>query len=479
MGERLPEGPVTIVFSDVAGSTDLRTERGDVAAHRILRSHEDVVRRCVAAHDGREVKALGDGFMLAFASVRKALECAISIQQALAERNAESPGEEVRVRIGVNTGEVVVEGEDLYGQAVNAAARIAAKAATGEILVSDIVRQLTGSASGFTFTDRGEQRLKGFPEPWRLHTLSAVRASAPAGPVGRTPFVGRQSERVELRGVLAQVQAGVGAMVMIGGEPGVGKTRLAEEVARRCEREGFLVYTGNCYEAAGAAPYIPIVETYEQGLARSPGPAAFRRFLGEQAPQIAKLLPRLRELCPDIPAPVELPPEQERRFLFNSMWEVLARTARIKPTLLVFDDIHWADEPTMLMIQHIAERIAEVPLLVVCLYRDSELDVGRPLSRTFAELTRRRLAQRMPLKRLPADSVAEMLRALAGQEPPPGLVEVIYAETEGNAFFTEEVFKHLREEGRLFDAAGQFRIDLSADDLDVPEGVRLVVGARL
>ena len=107
MGEPFPEGPVTILFSDVEGSTDLRTERGDTVAHRILRRHEEVVRRCVAAHDGREVKALGDGFMLAFASVRKALDCAVAIQVGLAERNADSPGEEVQVRIGVNTGEVV------------------------------------------------------------------------------------------------------------------------------------------------------------------------------------------------------------------------------------------------------------------------------------------------------------------------------------------------------------------------------------
>ncbi len=112
-------------------------------------------------------------------------------------------------------------------------------------------------------------------------------------------------------------------------------------------------------------------------------------------------------------------------------------------------------------------------------HRDSELDVGRPLSRTFEELTRRRLAHRMSLRRLPAESVTDMLRALAGQEPPSGLAQVVYAETEGNPFFVEEVFKHLAEEGRLFDADGRFRTDLAAEDVDVPEGVRLVVGARL
>jgi class 3 adenylate cyclase/tetratricopeptide (TPR) repeat protein len=482
MGEWFPEGPITILFSDVEGSTDLRTERGDAAAHRILRSHEDVVRRCVAAHDGREIKALGDGFMVAFASARKALACATAIQQGLEERNIECPGEELRVRIGVNTGEVVVEGEDIYGQAVNAAARIASRAKGGEILVSEIVRQLAGSGPEFAFVDRGRCRLKGFPDRWHLYGVVSDMAQ-PADPSAafarRTPFVGREAERAELRQLIAQVKGGTGALVTIGGEPGVGKTRLAEELAIRCAREGFQTFVGHCYEMAGAQPYIPVVEAYEQALARAPTPQAFREFLADEAPEIARLVPKLRQLCPDIPPPLDLPPEQERRYLFNSVWEVLARTARAQPVLLVLDDIHWADEPTMLLVEHLAERIGEVPVLMVGLYRDSELAAGRPLSRTFEELTRRRLARRMPLKRLQHDVIAQMLQGLAGQEAPPQLVDVLYAATEGNPFFTEEVFKHLVEEGRLFDQEGRFRTDLSPRDLDVPEGVRMVVGARL
>ncbi|MGH9011692.1 MAG: ATP-binding protein, partial [Acidimicrobiia bacterium] len=260
---------------------------------------------------------------------------------------------------------------------------------------------------------------------------------------------------------------------------GVGKTRLSEELMRQAEREGLQSFVGHCHEMAGAQPYIPIIEIFEQALTRAPSPLAFRQYLGEDAPEVARLVPRLRQLCPDIPPPLELPAEQERRHLFNSVWEVLARTARTQPSLLVLDDLHWADEPTMLLVQHLAERAADVPLLIVGLYRDSELDVGRPLSRTFEDLIRRRLAHRMTLQRLPEATVAQMVAGLAGQKAPPRLVEVLYAEAEGNPFFTEEVFKHLAEEGRLFDADGSFRTDLSVDELDVPEGVRLVVGHRL
>ncbi|MDQ3944070.1 MAG: AAA family ATPase [Actinomycetota bacterium] len=481
MVERFPEGPVTILFSDVEGSTDLRTGRGDAVAHRILRSHEEVVRRCVGAQEGREVKALGDGFMVAFASVRRALACAISIQQGLEDRNAEAPGDEVRVRIGINTGEVVVEGDDMYGQAVNAAARIASRAKGGEILVSEIVRQLAGSGPEFTFADRGRYRLKGFPDRWHLYGVvyeAARPTESGSSFADRTPFVGREAERAELRPFIAQTKAGTGAFVIVGGEPGVGKSRLAEELAIRCIRDGFQTFVGHCYEM-GAQPYIPIVEVFEQALAQADSPQAFCQFLGDEAPEVARLVPKLRRLCPDIPPALELPAEQERRYLFNSVWEVVVRAARSRPMLLILDDLHRTDEPTMLLIQHLAERITEAPVLILGLYRDSELEAGCPLSRGLEELTRRRLARRMRLEPLPREGVAQMLADLAGQEPPPRLADVIYAETEGNPFFTEEVFKHLVEEGRLFDAQGRFRADLSVDDLDVPEGVRLVVGARL
>src|SRR5207302_6146607 len=145
-----------------------------------------------------EIKALGDGFMVAFGSVRKALTCATAIQQGLEERNADSPHEKLKVRIGINTGEVEAEGDDIYGQAVNAAARIASRAKGGEILVSEIVRQLAGSGPEFTFVDRGRYRLKGFPDRWHLYGVSydtARRADSGAVFVERTPFVGRESER--------------------------------------------------------------------------------------------------------------------------------------------------------------------------------------------------------------------------------------------------------------------------------------------
>jgi tetratricopeptide (TPR) repeat protein len=265
---------------------------------------------------------------------------------------------------------------------------------------------------------------------------------------------------------------------MIGGEPGVGKTRLAEELLLEARQRGVLALTGHCYEMEGASPYIPFVEILETAARVVPA-TALRDALGDAAPEVARLMPELRRLFPDIPPPLELPPEQERRYLFNCFLEYLQRAAQIQPLLLTLEDLHWGDDSTLLLLQHIAQQLSRMPLMILGTYRDVELDVGRALARALEELLRQRLAHRIALRRLPEAGVAAMLEALSGQEPPAPLVQAVYGETEGNPFFIEEVFQHLAEEGKLFDAQGRWRPGLRVSELNVPEGVRLVIGRRL
>ena len=156
----------TILFTDVEGSTAMTQRLGDAKARDLLREHERTVRGALKAHGGSEVKTMGDGFMASFSSATKALECAIAMQRAFAQRN-ESAEEPVMVRIGLNAGEPIAENDDLFGTAVNEAARITATAKGGEILVSNVVRELA-KGKDFLFTDRGEATLKGFDEPVRL-----------------------------------------------------------------------------------------------------------------------------------------------------------------------------------------------------------------------------------------------------------------------------------------------------------------------
>jgi class 3 adenylate cyclase/pimeloyl-ACP methyl ester carboxylesterase len=167
-GAEAPAGGFcTILFTDVESSTALTQRLGDAGAREVLREHERIVREALKSHGGSEVKALGDGFMASFSSATRALECAIATQRAFAEHNESNPDTPIRVRIGLNAGEPIAEEEDLFGTAVNLAARIAAQAAGGEILVANVIRELA-AGKGFLFADRGETALRGFEDPVRL-----------------------------------------------------------------------------------------------------------------------------------------------------------------------------------------------------------------------------------------------------------------------------------------------------------------------
>jgi class 3 adenylate cyclase len=156
----------TVLFTDVESSTALTQRLGDAKAREVLRTHERIVREALKAHSGSEVKTMGDGFMASFSSATRALECAIAMQRAFADHN-ESAEERIRVRVGLNAGEPIAEDEDLFGTAVILAARIAAKAEGGEILASNVVRELV-AGKGFLFSDRGDVVLRGFEDPVRL-----------------------------------------------------------------------------------------------------------------------------------------------------------------------------------------------------------------------------------------------------------------------------------------------------------------------
>jgi class 3 adenylate cyclase len=174
----------TVLFTDVAGSTSMMQRLGDARGRAVLREHERITRQALKAHGGTEVKTMGDGFMACFSSATGALECAIALQRAFAEWNADvgaalappqgaassAPTEAVRIRIGLNAGEPIAEEQDLFGTAVILAARIAAKGEGGEIVVSDTVRGLV-AGKGFLFSDRGDVVLRGFEDPVRLYEV--------------------------------------------------------------------------------------------------------------------------------------------------------------------------------------------------------------------------------------------------------------------------------------------------------------------
>lgn len=295
----------------------------------------------------------------------------------------------------------------------------------------------------------------------------------------RTIFVGREPERALLRSKLEAAQRGNGRVVMIVGPPGVGKTRLAAETGAEATKKRVTTLYGSCYDRDDVMPFIPFVEILEAALNQAQNLEVFRQALGPEAAEMTRFLPQLRRLFPEIPAALELPPEQSRRILINAATEILARSARNGPLLLVLDDLQWADDATLGLLTHLANVVANMPVLIVATYRDSDLDPAKPLARALDELIRRHLLEWISLAGLPPHGVAEMLQALSGREPPESLVQLIHSETEGNPFFVEELYWHLAEQGKLMDTAGEFRRDLELPNIDIPQSIRVVIGRRL
>ena len=475
----LPEGTVTVLSTDLVGSTLINQRLGDEAAGSLEREIADLAQAQVEKQRGVVITSAGDGLMVAFQSARRAVVCAQEIQRGIARLNRSLPEVTLALRIGLHTGEVVNDEGALHGETLIIAKRIESVAPGATILASDTVRGVLGTARA-ELEDRGEFSLKGIETPWRLWEVPWADAESTGILPGsaRTPFVARGPERARVLRAVERARDGMGTLLLLVGEAGVGKTRVVEEATTEARRLGLRVLTGHCVDQQGAPPYLPTIEHLEEA-ARQVAPDAFRRALGENAPEIAKLMPELRVRYPDIPEPVTLPPEQERHYLLRGLSEFVERAARTTPLILVFEDLHWADESTLLLVQHMAQRLAHVPILVLGTYRDAELKPGRPLAAVLPALLRQRLAEEIVLRRLGEDGVAALLEGRAGSKPPAELVALVYAETEGNPFFVEEVFRHLHESGKLFDESGQWRTGVRIGDTEVPRSVGLVIGQRL
>jgi predicted ATPase len=239
------------------------------------------------------------------------------------------------------------------------------------------------------------------------------------------------------------------------------------------------VLAGHCSEHDEAVPYLPFVEILEGYVERISSPDVLRTLLGEEGPELARLLPKLNRILPDLPPPLELPPQRARRNLFNCFCDFVARVAREQATLLILEDLHWADDSTLALLGHLTQRLSRLPLLVAGTYRDAELNISDALAKMLENLLRGRLATALTLTGLRREEVADMLSSLSGQAPPAAIAAEFHREPEGNPFFIEELFRHLEEENRLYDSDGIFHTELRVAELEVPRSVRLVVGRRL
>jgi class 3 adenylate cyclase len=296
-------------------------------------------------------------------------------------------------------------------------------------------------------------------------------------------FVGRREEMDALKESLEGALSGKGSLAMLVGEPGIGKTRLAEEFGVYAGLRGAQVLTGHCYEGEASLPYRPFIEAFRQ-YTRSRPDAELRTQLGPGAPEIATLVSEIRQRFPDIEEAPKLDPEAERLRLFESVTEFLRNASAAQPIVLHLDDLHWSDKPSLLLLQHLAQRTARDRLLILGAYRDVELERTHPLAETLGALRRLPNFRRVLLRGLPQESVVDLLTVIdPSEEGAPArqaLAAALHQETEGNPFFIREVLAHLIETGKIVHEGGRWVGKVtSIADLGIPEGVREVIGRRL
>ena len=286
-------------------------------------------------------------------------------------------------------------------------------------------------------------------------------------------FVGRERELAKLRRALDAALEGRGSFYLIGGEPGIGKSRLADEVSREARVRGALVLWGRCWEAGGAPAYWPWVQALRAHIAEA-SDQALRAQVGPRGSEVSQVLPELRQRLPDLSAPSSPQSEGARFRLFDATTEFIRRAAADVPIVLVLDDLHAADTPSLLMLRFVAAEVGDASILILGTYRDVEIGPHHPLDVTLNELSRQQASRVIRLQGLDESQVSRLIESGAGTTPSRKAVAAIHRGTAGNPLFVGELVQLLVTEDRLEDAAGG-----PGARLGIPRGLHEVIERRL
>ncbi len=340
----------------------------------------------------------------------------------------------------------------------------------------------------------GEYKLRGLAEVEAIHELVAADLPSTFPPLRvqdietspttslrelvRGKLVGRASELQQLKRHWDLAQQARGHLILLSGEPGVGKTRLAQDLIAYAQAGGATVLRGGCYEFEAATPYLPFVEGFRE-WAHWQGNDRLRALLGPTAPEIAKLAPEIEARLGGLSAGASLSPAEERLRLFDNVARFLQSLAATQGLLVFADDIHWADQGTLSLLHYLLRHLKDHRVLILAAYRETELDRAHPLAAALVEWNRERLADRLALGRLSRADTGALLATLFGQDSvPDDFAAALYRETEGNPFFIEEVVKSLIEQGEIVRADGEWN-RREGRELAIPQSVKEAIGRRL
>ena len=494
----------TFLLTDIAGSTRL-WEAAPTAMVDALVRHDAIVREVVTDHGGAVIKPRGEGdsTFSVFARPAEAAAAALALQAALAAEVWPLPTP-IRVRMAIHAGEAVSLDGDYYGPVVNRVARLRGSATPGQILVSEAAAELIAGqlAGGARLVPIGQQPLRDLSQPEYVYRLQCPPAegSQESGPEHETPawravpvpfparlttfpesgFVGREAELAVLRQRASDVGEGGVGLVLVSGEPGIGKTRLAAEAARAAHQAGMIVLYGRCDEEL-SIPYQPFVEALRHYIEAAPQ-ELLDRFAARNGGDLARLIPALAERAAWLSTPAASDPEAECYLLFEAVSRLLEVAGSQAPVVLVLDDLHRADRNTLLLIRHALESTVRLRLLMIGTYRHSDVSRRHGLPEFVTGVARHSATERLRLAGLDEAELRRFVGDLAGASldvEAEALVDWLRRETDGNPFFTDAMLRHLVDSGAVVHSDGGWKVTTAIEELKPPESVIEVIQQRV
>ena len=484
---------VTVLFTDLVGSTELASSLTPEAGDELRRRHFSALRQAIAESGGTEVKNLGDGLMVVYPAASSALSCAVAMQQAVDRDNADAE-RPLGLRVGLSAGEATREANDYFGDPIVEAARLCARAEAGQILASDLVRANAGRRTPHAFSSLGELSLKGLPDPVQTLEVSWEPLEAGALTAGTVPLptrlvhrpgvgvIGREHELALLEAAAKRVASGAGReVVLVAGEPGQGKTTLVAEIARQCHEAGMTVLLGRCDEEVGS-PYRPFHEALTQYVAHA-DESLLRSHVAAHGPELARLVPALHQRLGELPPRRPQTPTPSGTCSTRRRWACSRRRAGSLRS-------SWSSMICTGSTSRASSSCAtswntsSASLLILGTYRDGELSAGHPLTEGLAALHREPAGvSSIDLKGLDDLGVLAYMESAAGHEldgAGVALAHDLYRETDGNPFFVAEVLRSLSESGAIVqDATGRWTAANGEGSLALPNSVRAVIGTRV
>ena len=486
---------VTFLCTDIEGSTQLWEQHPD-AMRASLARHDAILGEAVACHGGSIFKTTGDGAYAVLETPTDAIGAAVAAMRAL---DAEPWGETgpLTVRMGIGTGEVEQRDGDYFGLALNRTSRLMSAAHGGQVVVAGATADLLGDdlPPDVELVDLGFHRLRGIERPEQVHQLVAagLRTEFPplqsidafaSLPEVRPSFArvtdelsGRSEELERLEDAWSRASRGGRRVVLVAGDAGIGKTRLIGELANLVVAQDGAVLYGRCDEDT-VVPYQPFVEALQPYVAAYP-PAVLHERLHGLEQELTRLFPDLAGRVRAAPYSDDVGDHEAARYrLFEAITSLVTGVAAAGPAVLVLDDLHWADRPTLLLLRHVVRATAESPLLIVVCYRDVEVLDDHAAADLLLDLRREPYTELVALGGLSETEAAALLATVAGHEVATALARALHREAGGNPFFLVELFRSLLDtNGNLASVDATPNVEIG--ELKLPQTVRDVVTRRV